>query len=190
VSSQDLSSAVGEPIIALRTWNLAISRRRVRLVPVGDCRRPWPPRRCASARCGRLHLHHPPDPACSCGLHAAKDIDLLRRTRNPAVIGTVALWGPVIEHELGFRARFGYPQRIRLVCPVCFWQRGLEGRSPVAVAVARGGSATPLCEPHIATAESTAFDALVWAGAQETQSELLSEYAIDLLPAAPLQSVA
>jgi len=36
------------------------------------------------------------------------------------VIGTVALWGGVIEHELGYRAEFGYPQRLRLICPECF----------------------------------------------------------------------
>ena len=116
-------------------------------------------------------------------------MNLLRRTRSPAVIGTVALWGSVIEHELGYRARFGYPQRVRLVSPVCFWQRGLDGDLPVAVAVARGGSATPLCEPHVAIAESTAF-ASVWTGAQEIQSELLAEYAIDVMPAAHLRSVA
>ena len=49
-------------------------------------------------------------------------IDHLRRTRCPAVLGRVALWGRVIEHEHGYRARFAYPQRLRLICQFCFWQ--------------------------------------------------------------------
>ena len=78
-------------------------------------------------------FHEAPHLGCTCGLHGTHDLDPLRRTRCPAVLGRVALWGRVIEHELGFRARYGYPQRLRLICQFCFWQWGIHGVPPAIV---------------------------------------------------------
>lgn len=37
-------------------------------------------------------------------------------------VGTVALWGTVIEHELGYRAEFGKIKSIDMVCGVGWWR--------------------------------------------------------------------
>jgi hypothetical protein len=67
-------------------------------------------------------------------------------------VGTVALWGTIVEHALGYRARFGYPLRLCLVCPICFWQLGAaRSRAPVVVALRRGPT-MPLCDRHLGTA--------------------------------------
>lgn len=51
----------------------------------------------------------------------------LRSTNNPnssaifvTVLGKVALWGTVIEHEIGYRAQYGYPLKIWV--PTTQWQ--------------------------------------------------------------------
>ena len=43
------------------------------------------------------------------------------------MLGRVALWGRVIEHEHGFRAQYAYPQRLRLICQFCFWMSDAPG---------------------------------------------------------------
>jgi hypothetical protein len=186
-SPEDMTA---EPIIAWRTWNLAITPGRTRLVPVGDHRKPWRPRERSRAICGRHRFHRAPNPACTCGIHASKEIGLLQRTRGPSVLGTVALWGRVIEHELGYRGAFGYPQRLRLVCPVCFWQRGLDAELPTTVSVAPDGSATPLCEAHLATAERSGLALPGSRPAREVLGRLASAYAVDLLPEVRVSSSA
>ena len=46
----------------------------------------------------------------SCGIYAMKSRDDLDPNReSDVVIGTVALWGRVIEHAKGYRAKFAYP---------------------------------------------------------------------------------
>jgi len=40
----------------------------------------------------------------------------------PVAIGTVMLWGEVIEHERGYRAEFARVDRINLICGVGFWR--------------------------------------------------------------------
>ena len=125
-----------EPIVAWRAWALTGRRDGSHLLlrPVVGRGRPWLPGRPAEAGCRMLGpFHEAPQLACTCGLHGTHDLDLLRRTRCPAVIGRVALWGRVIEHELGYRARFGYPQRLRLICQFCFWQWGSHGIQPTNV---------------------------------------------------------
>jgi hypothetical protein len=94
----------------------------------------------------------------------------------------VALWGRTIEHELGYRSEFAYPQRLRLVCPVCFWQRGREGSRPAVAAVGRCGTVTPLCDEHISTAEACGFMIPRRPPASELQTDLLAAYHVDLLP--------
>ena len=117
------------PVVAWRAWALSGHDESLRLRPVGRFSRPWPPGRAVEASCGRWRFHRAPSLGCTCGVHATREIDLLRRARSPAVVGTVALWGTIVEHALGYRARFGYPLEIRLVCPICFWQQGARSRS-------------------------------------------------------------
>jgi hypothetical protein len=179
-----------EPLIAWRTWNMTWQRRRLRLAPVGDYRKPWRPRDPVRAVCARRRSHVAPDPTCTCGVHASKSVAGLRRAHGPVVLGTVALWGRVIEHELGYRASFGYPQRLRLICPICFWQRGAEADRPVTVWIDRDGTATPLCPSHASTAEAIGRGIGTPTSAADVEAALLLEYATELLPDARLAAEA
>ena len=53
-------------------------------------------------------FHEAPQPACTCGLHGTHDLDLLRRTRCPAVTRARRALGP------GHRTRVGVPRALRL----------------------------------------------------------------------------
>jgi hypothetical protein len=89
----------------------------------------------------------------------------------------------VVEHQRGYRAESAYPQRLRLLCPVCFWQRGLDGSPPAIAAVSRGGLVVPLCNEHIRVSEACGFQILHPRSEREMEGELLAAYAVDLLPA-------
>jgi hypothetical protein len=62
---------------------------------------------------------------CECGIHAAADLasaagylhlyeDLPQRSICHRALGRVALWGTVVEGDLGWRASRAYPQEIFL----------------------------------------------------------------------------
>ncbi len=173
-----------EPILAWRAWTLSGHRdgTGLRLRPIAGSRRPWPPLRPARAACKRARFHSAPEWACTCGLHATRTPDLLRRTRDPAVVGTVALWGRVIEHELGYRGEFAYPQRLRLVCYLCFWRRDLASSGSDVVSRLTGGRMIPLCEVHLETSHRYGFPTRHISPAREVEQLLLSTYGVDLLP--------
>jgi hypothetical protein len=87
----------------------------------------WPVGAPLEARCEaqRLRLsrrprHAAPTETCTCGIYAAP-FELIRRklvvdrSLPPGclfVIGTVSLWGDVLECERGWRAAFAYPSRL------------------------------------------------------------------------------
>jgi hypothetical protein len=113
------------------------------------------------------------------------DRDLLRRTRDPAALGSVALWGRVVEHTLGYRAEFGYPQRVALICPLCFWRWGAERAGAPLVAVRhRGGRIVPLCGPHLELCRRYGYPARRLLEVGLVERALLDAYAVDLLPIA------
>lgn len=173
-----------EPIHAWRTWTLVGSRdgSRVRLAPIAGDGRPWPPRRPAEASCTRHRSHVRPELDCTCGLHAVESPDELRRTRDPAVLGTVALWGRIVEHEHGFRAALAYPQRLRLLCYLCFasWGSNEPGDCEVVVRHRRGRM-VPLCGPHLELSRRYGYHLARILSARTIESELLATYAVDLL---------
>ncbi|HET7236047.1 MAG TPA: hypothetical protein VFK59_06410 [Actinomycetota bacterium] len=173
-----------EPIHAWRTWTLAGSRdgAQVRLLPIAGDGRPWPAMSPASASCTRHRSHRVPELDCTCGLHAMREPDPLRRTRGPAVLGTVALWGHVVEHVHGFRAEFGYPQRLRLICYLCFCLWGTRAPSQSAVVVRhRRGRMVPLCEPHLELSRRYGYRMPRLLEASTVEQALLSTYAVDIL---------
>jgi len=173
-----------EPIHAWRTWTLVGSRdgSRVRLAPIAGDGRPWPPRRPAEASCTRHRSHVRPELDCTCGLHAVESPDELRRTRDPAVLGTVALWGRIVEHEHGFRAALAYPQRLRLLCYLCFTSWGSNGPGDCEVVVRhRRGRMVPLCGPHLELSRRYGYHLPRILSARTIESELLATYAVDLL---------
>jgi hypothetical protein len=107
---------------------------------------------------------------------------VLRRSRDPAVLGSVALWGRIVEHEFGFRAEYAYPQRLRLVCFLCFWQWGAErGGEPETVVRRPGGRLVPLCAPHVELCRRYAYPMRVFLDVRRVEQTLLSAYAVDPL---------
>ena len=169
-----------EPIVAWRSWTLHRSADGPRLRPIGDSNRVWPIRERASAICPR-RIHDAPGFDCRCGLHATRSPDLLRRARNPAVVGTVALWGRIVEHEHGYRAAFAYPQRLRLVCYLCIWQWGIDGSPADLVTRLRRNRLVPLCLDHVELSNRYGYGTPNLVPAQDVESTLLSDYAVDLL---------
>jgi hypothetical protein len=177
-------ATLAEPILAWRTWTLVGSRdgSDVRLAPIAGDGNPWPPMRPAAASCTRHRSHVRPELECTCGLHAVESPNELRRTRDPAVLGTVALWGRIVEHEHGYRAALAYPQRLRLLCYLCFWLWGRRGPGECDVVVRhRGGRMVPLCEPHLELSRRYRYRVPRILSARAIESELLATYAVDPL---------
>jgi hypothetical protein len=135
----------------------------------------------AEAACKHARLHAAPHVGCSCGLHATHEAEVLRRTRTPAVLGRVALWGRVIEHDLGFRAEFGYPQSLGLVCQFCFWQWGPTGRRPSLVGWFPRDELIPFCWTHLEVAQRYGMEPRRLLPADELDLRLRETYAVDAL---------
>jgi hypothetical protein len=134
-----------------------------------------------TARCSARRAHHSPDPSCTCGLYAFKSKTVLRspKTWFP-VIGTVSMWGRIVEHERGWRAEHAYPDRLRLVCGECL-RTGVGTGLPVTAGRSFMSPASQVflsarCATHIPARLSDDRPA------SEIGSALLSRYAVDLLP--------
>jgi hypothetical protein len=121
----------------------------------------WPVGAPLEARCEaqRLRLsrrprHAAPRETCTCGIYAAP-LELIRRKLAvdqalPSdclfVLGTVSLWGDVLECERGWRAAFAYPSRI-------FVPLGFPGAAERAVGLGDYGVPVELLEArHLADA--------------------------------------
>jgi hypothetical protein len=134
------------------------------------------------AGCKHTRLHPSPSLECTCGLHGTHGVDLLRRTRCPAVLGRVALWGRVIEHDHGYRAQFAYPQLVTLICQFCFWQWGSHGRTPDVVGwFPRGDDLVPLCWAHLEQAQRYGMEPRRLLPADAVDLRLRETYAVDPL---------
>jgi hypothetical protein len=182
-----------EPVIGWRIWNLSDEDGPV-LQPAGSGSDGWPWQRPMEARCttprlltGHLRRHEAPDPDCRCGVYASRSLPRLVRRERPAwppppVIGRVALWGRTIVHERGWRARFAYPDRLRLVCALCASVEPGPGEPTVVHAFA--GRVYPLCGAHEGGIQvpdgrrtrRTETDP------RELLSRLLDAYAVEALP--------
>jgi hypothetical protein len=189
-----------EPITGWRFWNLSEERMGPRLQPAGAGVDAWQPRRRVEARCGVPALlrvgrnrHSAPDVRCRCGIHASRSLEVIEPSR-PAwpptpVVGTVALWGRIVEHERGWRAQFAYPARLRLVCAMCVWFEPGPGL-PVVVHSFSGRLYT-LCSVHRGGIElpdgrrtrRTDIDP------KALQDRLLNGYAVDLVPIEAVRSL-
>jgi hypothetical protein len=96
----------------------------------------------------------------------------------------VALWGRVVEHEHGFRAQLAYPQRLRLICYLCFWRRGVSSPcTPDVVVRLRGGRLVPLCEEHLELSRRYDFPVPGLLHPRVVERALLDRYAVDPLAA-------
>lgn len=90
---------IAGPLVGFRAWK--VDEDYV-LRSLND-NRVWTPQLAMEARC--RESHRVPQRGCTCGWYAYK------RSAAAAgpVRGTAALWGPVVAHALGWRARFAYP---------------------------------------------------------------------------------
>lgn len=174
-----------EPLVGWRAWALARTPAgRLELRPIIYSGETWPAQEAARAKCpphGRGG-HAPPEVGCTCGFYAVDGLDRLPAVtgRDLTVIGSVAVWGRLIEHESGVRAEFAYPERLRLVCAPC-WRAGLFTPGVVASEETSRGTLLGLCDRHANRADESP-DAV--------QQELLGTYAVDLLPSEVVDDVA
>ena len=184
-----------EPIVGWRVWNLDDDPTYgPLLLPAGSGSGAWWPRHAEEARCtlfslfrlGKGKNHEAPDPACSCGIYAARSLEIFERPRPawppPPVVGTVSLWGRVVEHEFGWRARFAYPARLRLVCSMCAWFE--PGPGTPAVVHRFVGQLYPLCVKHRGGIEvpDTRVTKPTDIDPAALQARLLDAYGVELLP--------
>jgi hypothetical protein len=151
-----------EPVVGWRLWHVAERDGALRLISplyrttwlprrglVGTCRLGLEPG--SSPRQSRKRKHSPPVPACGCGIYASRTpsqaaayLTKLFKQREDVlhrVIGTVSLWGNVVECEWGWRASHAYPQRIYVPVSIgtgrLFFGR-LRRSSPPAEEIALG----------------------------------------------------
>jgi hypothetical protein len=142
-----------EPLCAWRLWEVEDVGSAPRLRSLYRLSF-WPVGAPLEARCEaqRLRLsrrprHAAPSETCTCGIYAAP-FELIRRKLAvdgglpPGclfVIGTVSLWGDVLECERGWRAALAYPSRL-------FVPLGLRGAAERAVGLGDYGVPVELLE--------------------------------------------
>jgi hypothetical protein len=114
-------------ITAWRAWDVRGEGADVRLEALGKDH-VWKPRRMMEAECdkgaayramfGYLPAHDAPEADCTCGVWAFKELDglvsALQKYSRVRVLGTVQLWGKVVETENGYRAEKAYPSELWL----------------------------------------------------------------------------
>jgi hypothetical protein len=119
-----------EPIVGWRSWLVVPEGEGFRLRSV-VYETPWLPHNELIARC--LHRgfsfrwrrrceHVPPARGCGCGIYAAREAEVAASYLEGGswaeafgvhrVIGTVSLWGRVVECRRGWRGSRAYPKRI------------------------------------------------------------------------------
>lgn len=177
------TTASRDPVMGWRAWALFRGPRggSLRLQSITGGRTHWRPGETAHATCWRPLFHRAPAESCRCGLYGSRTVEMLRHAMDGTVVGNVAMWGRIVEHERGFRAEYAYPQRIRLICRPCFWQRSLGRADPGLVARLPRGRMLPLCEPHLDLAVRNRIRPREIVAAHEVERELLDTYGVDVL---------
>lgn len=177
-----------EPVTAWRAWALAQTPDgRPELRPIIYAGERWPAGEPARAECPphASSGHRAPEADCSCGLYAVDGLDRLPAVtgRDVTVIGSVSIWGTLIEHESGLRAELAYPDRLRLVCGMC-WHASVFSPDVVGVSRTSRGTLLALCERHTRGADGSEPD--LWM----MEQELLSAYGVGALPDDAVSAVA
>jgi hypothetical protein len=148
-----LAPDYAEPLCGWRLWEVADVDAAPRLRSLYRSSF-WPVGAPFEARCEaqRVRLpgrprHTAPAETCTCGIYGAP-FELIRRTLAlddglpPGclfVIGTVSLWGDVLECERGWRAELAYPRRL-------FVPLGVPGAAKRAVGLEEYGVPVELLE--------------------------------------------
>jgi hypothetical protein len=138
-----------EAVEAWRVWRVGMRDGRVVLKSVfsGSV---WEPAVPLTAVCTKRHRprwrpwrlepndHPAPDLDCRCGIYGVQSAAAARSYlesqpllgREERVIGRVALWGTVVEGQLGWRASHAYPIELFVPTPAVVWS-GLRRRAYV-----------------------------------------------------------
>jgi hypothetical protein len=177
-----------EPVTGWRAWALAQTPDgRPELRPIIYAGERWPAGEPARAECPphASSGHRAPEADCSCGLYAVDGLDRLPAVtgRDVTVIGSVSMWGTLIEHESGLRAELAYPDRLRLVCGVC-WHAGVFSPDVVGVTTTSRATLLAVCDRHVRAASDPE------PGPAALERELLLAYAVDPLPEDAVSGVA
>jgi hypothetical protein len=105
-------------ITAWRGWQI----RNGKLAPIGTSGI-WEPKKANRAVCTKLETganHDAPSKKCTCGYWTFRTMETLQEAlagyaQKVQVIGTVDIWGKVIECTNGFRAEYAYPKELWLL---------------------------------------------------------------------------
>jgi hypothetical protein len=101
-----------------------------------------------------------------------------------SVVGTVSMWGRVIEHDRGWRAGSAYPARLTLVCGQCLREGAGRGKASLVVRKAGADIAASamlaMCTDHVSQVARAGARTLTHA--DEMQAALLDRYAVDPMP--------
>jgi hypothetical protein len=138
-------NAVGV-VVGWRAWKVALvdDGPRLRAMTRLGCRGGawWPAGRALQAVCATAR-HAAPQAGCSCGIHAAASYELLEelgfvdRTGHAVAVGSVALWGRVVQAERGWRAQQAYPREVWLPRPIAHLAARLAAAYDVPVHIRR-----------------------------------------------------
>jgi hypothetical protein len=88
--------------MAFRAWRVPV--RSTELYATSR-RRPWSPGT-TRAVCAKGRKHQPPDPDCSCGIHAFHELSDACLMGPRTLVGAVAAWGDIEVYERGIRAEY------------------------------------------------------------------------------------
>lgn len=85
----------------------------------------WEPKQAVRSVCSsKIKLkpdgHEAPARRCNCGYWSFRSLDLLKKALGPyassiQVLGTVEIWGKVVECENGYRSEYAYPKELWLL---------------------------------------------------------------------------
>jgi hypothetical protein len=125
-----------EPILGWRLWHVRLHGGGYRLESFTRHHVSWPARRRLEAACS-AHGDEAPSSGHECGIYAFKSRDLAEellrryigvrqcygreqefpppRRGRPIALGSVSLWGRILERERGYRAQYAYPYELFLL---------------------------------------------------------------------------
>ena len=148
-------------VTAWRTWRVWLSSEGLSLHSVAAAPNlgEWRPLRPMEARCGYREMRPPacecdscPSGDNKCGIYAYREAPSTV-THAMGIVGRVAMWGTVIEHQTGYRSQFAYP--IDVAYGHCTWCGSaskpvlLPFEETVVLAPARGeGWIVWVCRAH------------------------------------------
>jgi hypothetical protein len=150
-----MTDVVTEPIVGWRLWQVRRHADGYRLESLTWHHVAWPGRSRLEARCA-VHRADAPARGHECGIHAftTRELaeDLFRRYTGvrqrygqdngelppatpgrPIALGSVSLWGRVLEREKGYRAQYAYPYELFLISGNAEIARQLRDRYAVDV---------------------------------------------------------